>query len=108
MKERKARREGRANWQFACFSRKTALKESRQTASLPYLFRGDDHMSRGFHFKLFLAFMAFACAASSAILSGAGARQDQRPAAAAPQQEDKPAEQVYKNIQVMKGMPASR
>src|SRR6266545_2374859 len=27
---------GRANWQFARFSRKTALKEPRQTASLPY------------------------------------------------------------------------
>src|SRR5262249_28416241 len=28
--------QGRANWQFARYSRKTALKESRQTASLPY------------------------------------------------------------------------
>src|SRR5262245_1170379 len=27
---------GRANWQFARISRKAALKESRQTASLPY------------------------------------------------------------------------
>jgi hypothetical protein len=30
-------RKGRANWQFAWFSRKTASKESRQTGSLPYL-----------------------------------------------------------------------
>ena len=63
-------------------------------------------MRRGFQFKLCLAFMAVVCATSSAILS-AGARQDQRPAAP-PQPEDKPAEQVYKNIQVLKGMPASR
>src|SRR5262245_49935721 len=27
---------GRANWQFAWFTRKIASKESRQTASLPY------------------------------------------------------------------------
>jgi hypothetical protein len=27
---------GRANWQFAWLSRKAALKESRQTGSLPY------------------------------------------------------------------------
>src|SRR5262245_42407345 len=64
-------------------------------------------MRRGIHFKLCLAFMAFACAASSPTFSGAGAQQDQRPAAPA-QPEDKPAEQVYKNIQVLKGMPASR
>src|SRR5262247_4602497 len=64
-------------------------------------------MSRGIQFKLFLAFMAFACATSSPTFSGAGAQQDQRPAAPA-QPEEKPAEQVYKNIQVMKGMPASR
>src|SRR5215510_10507723 len=64
-------------------------------------------MRRRIHFKLFLAFMAFACAASSPMFSGAVAQQDQRPAAPS-QPEDKPAEQVYKNIQVMKGMPASR
>src|SRR5215813_5444911 len=64
-------------------------------------------MRRGIHFKLFLAFMAFACAASSPTFSGVGAQQYQRPAAPA-QPEDKPVEQVYKNIQVMKGMPASR
>jgi photosynthetic reaction center cytochrome c subunit len=65
-------------------------------------------MRRGIHFKLCLAFVAFACAASSPMFSGAVAQQDQRPAAAPPQPEEKPAEQVYKNIQVMKGMPASR
>jgi len=64
-------------------------------------------MRRGIHFKLFLAFVSFACAASSLTFSGVEAQQDQRPAAPA-QPEDKPAEQVYKNIQVMKGMPASR
>ena len=64
-------------------------------------------MRRGIHFKLFLAFMVFACAASSHMFSGAVAQQDQRPAAPQ-QQEDRPAEQVYKNIQVMKGLPASR
>src|SRR5262245_11863290 len=30
-------KKGRVNWQFACFSRRTALKESGQTACLPYL-----------------------------------------------------------------------
>src|SRR5262245_386263 len=69
---------------------------------------GSGNMSRGIQFTLCLAFMAVVCATSSAILSGAGARQGQRPAAGSPQQEDKPAEQVYKNIQMMKGMPASR
>jgi photosynthetic reaction center cytochrome c subunit len=64
-------------------------------------------MRRGTHFKLCLAFVAFVCATSSPTFSGAGAQQDQRPAAPA-QQEVKLAEQVYKNIQVMKGMPASR
>jgi photosynthetic reaction center cytochrome c subunit len=71
------------------------------------IFGGDDHMRRETHFKLCLAFVAFVCATSSPVFSGAGEQQDQRPAAPA-QQEDKPAEQVYKNIQVMKGMPASR
>jgi hypothetical protein len=52
--------------------------------------------------------VAVVCATSSAILSSAGAWQDQRPAASPAQPDDKPAEQVYKNIQVMKGMPASR
>ncbi len=70
------------------------------------IFGGDDHMRRGTHFKLCLAFAAFVCATSSPTFSGPGARQDQRPAPA--QTDDKPAEQVYKNIQVMKGMPASR
>jgi len=64
-------------------------------------------MRRRIHLKLFLAFMAFASAASSPMFSGAVAQQDQKPAAPA-QPEDKPAEQVYKNIQVMKGLPASR
>jgi Photosynthetic reaction centre cytochrome C subunit len=64
-------------------------------------------MRRGIHFKLCLAFVVFVCTASSPMFSGAGAQQDQRPAAPA-QPEDKPAEQVYKNIQVLKGMPASR
>ena len=62
-------------------------------------------MGRETYFKICLAFVAFVCATSSPTFSGAGARQDQRPAA---QPEDKPAEQVYKNIQVMKGMPSSR
>src|SRR5262247_447057 len=64
-------------------------------------------MRRGIHFKLCLAFVVFVCTASSPMFSGAGAQQDQKPPPPA-QQEDKPAEQVYKNIQVMKGMPASR
>src|SRR5262247_4656190 len=64
-------------------------------------------MRRGIHFKLCLAFVVFVCTASSPMFSGAGAQQDQRPAAPA-QPEDKLADQVYKNIQVMKGLPASR
>ena len=64
-------------------------------------------MRRGIHFRICVAFVVFVFTASSPMFSGAGARQDQRPSGPA-QPEDKPAEQVYKNIQVMKGMPASR
>src|SRR5215510_15055941 len=64
-------------------------------------------MSRETHHKLCLVFVMFIYAATSSTISDAGAGQDQRPTPPA-QPEDKPAEQVYKNIQVMKGMPASR
>jgi Photosynthetic reaction centre cytochrome C subunit len=64
-------------------------------------------MRRGIHFRLCQAFVACVFATSSPTFSGAGAQQDRRPAAPA-QPEDKPAEQVYKNIQMLKGMPASR
>jgi len=60
------------------------------------------------HLKLCLVFMMFTYATASLIFGGVGAQQDQRPATPPAQQEDKPAEQVYKNIQVMKGVPASR
>jgi hypothetical protein len=36
---------GRTNWQLAWFYRKIALKESRQTASLPYIFGGVVHVA---------------------------------------------------------------
>jgi hypothetical protein len=66
-------------------------------------------MNRRIYFKLCLVFVVFVCATVSSTLSDVGAQQDQRPASQQPaQQEDKPAEQVYKNIQIMKGMPASR
>jgi len=63
-------------------------------------------MSRGIHLNLCLVFMVFIYATASPTRVNVGAQQDQRPSPAQP--EDKPAEQVYKNIQVMKGMPASR
>ncbi|MGH9832027.1 MAG: photosynthetic reaction center cytochrome c subunit family protein [Blastocatellia bacterium] len=67
-------------------------------------------MSRRIYFKLCLVFVVmFVYAAADLTFSGVGAQQDQRPASQQPAQpEDKPAEQVYKNIQVMKGVPASR
>jgi len=64
-------------------------------------------MRREIQFKLCLVFVAFVYAVTSPTFSGAVARQDQRPAAPA-QPEDKPAEHVYKNIRLLKGMPASR
>src|SRR5262249_61166746 len=60
------------------------------------------------HLKLCLVFMMFTYATASLIFGGVGAQQDQRPATPPAQQEDKPAEQGYKNIQVMKGAPAQR
>jgi hypothetical protein len=54
-------------------------------------------MNRGINLKLCLVFVALIYATSGAMFGDVGA-----------QQEDKPAEQVYKNIQVMKGVPASR
>src|SRR5262244_1362391 len=65
-------------------------------------------MGRRIHLKLCLVFLMFIYATASLIYGGVGAQQDQRPATPPAQQEDKPAEQVYKNIQVMKGVPASR
>jgi len=67
-------------------------------------------MDRRNHLKLCLVFAVFVYATASLTLSGvdAVARQDQRPATPLAQPEDKPAEQVYKNIQVMKGVPSSR
>src|SRR5262249_2237375 len=66
------------------------------------------HMISGFHLKLCLVFVVFIYATSNSTFSDAGARNDQKTATPSAQPEDKPAEQVYKNIQVMKGMPASR
>ena len=65
-------------------------------------------MSRGIHLKLCLVFVVFIYSTSYSTFSQVGAQQDQRPATPPAQAEDKPAEQVYKNIQIMKGMPASR
>jgi len=65
-------------------------------------------MSRGIHLKLCLVCVVFIYATSNSTFSDVGAQQDQKPATPPAQPEDKPAEQVYKNIQVMKGMPASR
>src|SRR5215468_534624 len=65
-------------------------------------------MGRRIHLKLCLVFLMFIYATASLIYGGVGAQQDQRPATPPAQPEDKPAEQVYKNIQVMKGAPASR
>jgi hypothetical protein len=66
-------------------------------------------MSRRIYFKLCLVFVVFVCATANSTFSDVGAQQDQRPAQQQPAQPgDKPAEQVYKNIQVMKGVPASR
>src|SRR5262245_60677775 len=39
LKERKSRREGRANWQFALTLSMRPFGKTRQTASLPYHFR---------------------------------------------------------------------
>lgn len=67
-------------------------------------------MSRRIHLKLCLVFIVvFVYATASLTPSSVDAvvQQDQRPAPPA-QPEDKPAEQVYKNIQVMKGAPSSR
>jgi hypothetical protein len=51
----------------------------------------------------------FVYATANSTLSDVGAQQDQRSVPQQPTQPgDKPAEQVYKNIQVMKGVPASR
>jgi hypothetical protein len=66
-------------------------------------------MNRRWRLKLCLVFAVFAYATVNSSLSGVGAQQDQRPAPPQPAQpEDKPAEQVYKNIQIFKGVPASR
>ena len=61
------------------------------------------------YFKLCLVLVVFVYATANSTLSDVGAQQDQGPAPQQPAQPgDKPAEQVYKNIQVMKGVPASR
>ena len=65
-------------------------------------------MSRGNQLKLCLVIVVFVYATTDPTFGDASARQDQRPAPPPAQPDDKPAEQVYKNIQVMKGMPASR
>jgi photosynthetic reaction center cytochrome c subunit len=64
-------------------------------------------MSRG-RLKLCLVFVVFIYATSNSTLSGVDAQQDRSSATPPARPEDKPAEQVYKNIQVMKGVPASR
>ena len=56
---------------------------------------------------LIITLMLF-CAVAERTLRPVTAQQDPKPATPAPAQEDKPAEQVYKNIQVMKGVPSSR
>ena len=65
-------------------------------------------MSRGTYLKLCLVFVMLIYAANSSMLGDIGAQQDQKPATPPAQPEEKPAEQVYKNIQLMKGVPASR
>ncbi|MCI0387347.1 MAG: photosynthetic reaction center cytochrome c subunit family protein [Acidobacteria bacterium] len=65
-------------------------------------------MSRRINLKLCLIFVVFIYVTSNSTFSDVGAQQEQRPATPPAQPEEKPAEQVYKNIQVMKGMPASR
>ncbi len=65
-------------------------------------------MSRGIHLKLCLVIAVFVYATTDSTFGNDSAQQDQRPATTPAQPEDKPAEQVYKNIQALKGMPASR
>jgi photosynthetic reaction center cytochrome c subunit len=65
-------------------------------------------MSCGTHLKICLLFVMLIYTATSSTLNGIDAQQDQRQVTPPAQPEEKLAEQVYKNIQVMKGMPASR
>jgi photosynthetic reaction center cytochrome c subunit len=65
-------------------------------------------MSHGTHLKICLLFVMLIYTATSSTLKGIGAQQDQKQVTPPAQPEEKLAEQVYKNIQVMKGMPASR
>jgi photosynthetic reaction center cytochrome c subunit len=65
-------------------------------------------MSRGTYLKTCLIFVMLIYPATSSTLNDTGAQQDQKPVTPPAQPEEKPAEQVYKNIQILKGMPASR